>query len=177
MKKIFLDQQYYVFEWLHSNKLAECVFSMIGGNWGLKGYNHRHLLLPTQFLRPAWYQQAGREVGAGRSLSNWIIESSDYVQPIKMLILNCFQCLHNVGWSFSSCIAWRSQQWWLIKVSVSTIDIEVSRLAIVCPCLLRIMILCYSPRPKSGLCINQSNQEIGRFWSAGRIIMTCGNSV
>ena len=28
------------------------------------------------------------------------------------------------------------------------IDIEVSRLAILCPCLLRIMILCYSPKPK-----------------------------
>ena len=33
---------------------------------------------------------------------------------------------------------------------VKSIDFEVSRLAIVCPCLLRIMILCYSPRPKSG---------------------------
>ena len=32
----------------------------------------------------------------------------------------------------------------------TVIDIEVSRLAIVCPCLFRIMILCYSPRPKSG---------------------------
>ena len=32
----------------------------------------------------------------------------------------------------------------------AAIDIEVSRLAIVCPCLFRIMILCYSPRPKSG---------------------------
>ena len=31
-----------------------------------------------------------------------------------------------------------------------SIDIKVSRLAIVCPCLFKIMILCYSPRPKSG---------------------------
>ena len=31
-----------------------------------------------------------------------------------------------------------------------TIDIEVARLAIVCPCLFNIVILCYSPRPKSG---------------------------
>ena len=30
------------------------------------------------------------------------------------------------------------------------IVVEVSRLAIVCPCLFRIMIICYSPRPKSG---------------------------
>ena len=37
-----------------------------------------------------------------------------------------------------------------ISDMVNSIDIEVSRLAIVCPCQLRIMILCYSPRPKSG---------------------------
>ena len=35
-------------------------------------------------------------------------------------------------------------RWW------KTIDMEVSRLAIVCPCLLRIMIPSNSPRPKSG---------------------------
>ena len=33
---------------------------------------------------------------------------------------------------------------------ISIIDIEVPRLAIVCPCPFRIMILCYSPSPKSG---------------------------
>ena len=33
---------------------------------------------------------------------------------------------------------------------VLSIDMEVSRLAIECPCPLRIMILCCSPRPKSG---------------------------
>ena len=33
---------------------------------------------------------------------------------------------------------------------IQTIDIEVSRLAIVCPGLFRITILCHSPGPKSG---------------------------
>ena len=33
---------------------------------------------------------------------------------------------------------------------VISIDIEVSRLAVVCPCLFRITILCYSLRPKLG---------------------------
>ena len=37
-----------------------------------------------------------------------------------------------------------------VFVSVSPIDIKVTRLAIVCPCPFRIMILCYSTRPKSG---------------------------
>ena len=39
----------------------------------------------------AWYQQAvitGIEIGAGRNLSHWIINSADYLQPIKMLILS-----------------------------------------------------------------------------------------
>ena len=38
----------------------------------------------------------------------------------------------------------------LEPLSVRIIDIEVTRLAIVCPYLFRIMILCYSPRPNSG---------------------------
>ena len=38
-------------------------------------------------------------MGAGRSLSHWIIESAVYLQPIKMLIVSTelFQCLHKVG--------------------------------------------------------------------------------
>ena len=45
--------------------------------------------------------------------------------------------LHSIGLSI---------QWFWVQI----IDIEVSRPAIVCPCLFRIMILCYSLRPKSG---------------------------
>ena len=37
-----------------------------------------------------------------------------------------------------------------VYLCLSSIDIEVSRLAAVCPCIFRIMILCYGPRPKSG---------------------------
>ena len=70
----------------------------------------------------AWYQQVvftGREMGAGRSLSHWIIESAVYLQPIKMLILSTelFSVLTQSGWYFALCIAWCSQQWWLILIS------------------------------------------------------------
>ena len=45
----------------------------------------------------------GREMGAGRSLSHWIIESAVYLQPINMLILSTefFSVLTQSGWSFA----------------------------------------------------------------------------
>ena len=49
---------------------------------------------------------------------------------------------------------------------VCYIDIEGSRLAIVCPCLFNIVIIRYSPnqiRLKTRLCTNQSDQKFGRF--------------
>ena len=54
--------------------------------------------------------------GSGRKLSHWIIESAVYLQPIKRLIISTelFSVLTQSGWSFALCIAWCSQQWWLI---------------------------------------------------------------
>ena len=78
---------------------------------------HWHVLTWIWETHLTWYQQAdvtGRGMGAGRSLSHWIIESADYLQPIKMLILSTelFSVLTQSGWSFSLCIAWCSQQRW-----------------------------------------------------------------
>ena len=60
-----------------------------------------------------------REMRAGRNLSHWIIESADYLQPIKILILSpeLFSVLRT--WMvfciiFELCIAPCSQQWWLV---------------------------------------------------------------
>ena len=65
----------------------------------------------------------------------------------------------------------------ILKNTDFIIDIAVSRLAIVCSPLFRIMILCYSPRPiiglKTRLCINQSDQKKRTDWSAGRFYKTC----
>ena len=61
-----------------------------------------------------------------------------------------------------------------ILKSVFPIDIELSRLANACSCLFRIMIFCYSLRPKirlkTRLCINQWDQEFGRFQQTGGLI-------
>ena len=53
--------------------------------------NHWHVFTWIWEMYLAWYQQAiitGREMGADRSLSYWIIELAVYLQPIKMLILS-----------------------------------------------------------------------------------------
>ena len=55
----------------------------------------------------------GREMGSGRSLSHWIIESADYLQPFKTLILSAEllmstennSVLTQSGWSLALCIA------------------------------------------------------------------------
>ena len=48
-----------------------------------------------------------QEMGAGGSLSHWIIGSAVYLQPIKMLTLSTelFSVLTQSGWSFALCIA------------------------------------------------------------------------
>ena len=50
---------------------------------------------------------AGREMGAGRSLSHWIIKTAVNHQPIKMLIISTelFSVLTENGWSFALRIA------------------------------------------------------------------------
>ena len=79
--------------------------------------NHCHVFTWIWEMCLAWYQQAditGRQMVAGRNVSHWIIKFADYIQPIKLFILNCFLCFLS-GWCLtlyimSSC----SQQWWLI---------------------------------------------------------------
>ena len=95
-----------VYNQMEQNRLATC-------------YAHWHVFTWISETHLAWYQQAvitGREMGAGRSLSHWIIESAVYLQPIKRLIISTelFSVLTQSGWSFALCIAWCSQQWWLI---------------------------------------------------------------
>ena len=56
---------------------------------------------------------------------------------------------------------------------VSTIDIEVSRLAIVYPCLLKLLSSVTALRPvqlETRLCINHSDQEFGRLFWTTRLI-------
>ena len=97
--------------------------------------NHWHTFTWIWERYHAWYQRAvntGREMGAGRSLNHWIIESADYLQPIKMLIISTefFSVLTQSGWVFcivhcmmqSAMIAYINVQCILdcLPVSVST---------------------------------------------------------
>ena len=77
---------------------------------------------------------------------------STYHQLTFQIALDTFPSLSFVGAiKFEIYSLYYSFQLFMGLISiVSFIGIEVSRLAIACPCLFRIMILCHSPRPKSG---------------------------
>ena len=64
----------------------------------------------------------------------------------------------------SGCTLWRKWQ--------TAIDIEVSRLAIVCPCLFRIMILCCSLRPGLGWKPGYVWTNLVGFWKQADWLVT-----
>ena len=103
--------------------------------------SHWHVFTWIWETNFAWYQQAvitGREMGAVRNQSHWIIESADYLQSIKMLtlstesfsvlsmwvvlwfvhcilqsaILAYIQCAMDFGMPSYYCKHWTYLQWW-----------------------------------------------------------------